>query len=226
MNSGTSERFPMLKSVNAEIDMQRLKSTSAHLYKIASQFLDPKTGQPIGGSAHLPLDVADRLEQWLTSENRKDVERMQQEEMRQIQEQGKGIEDRNAAIARLGEWEKRGLLNTEANADAINNFILTSDELQTAKGKFTPETIDVALAFLGPKGRNVLQWASPKSVTPPQPETPTEVLGTCSDGLAELPLRAVPQRHHSVAQLKNLDKRQREARGKTSDGWHGGGSIV
>jgi hypothetical protein len=180
-------------------------------------------------SKGLPLDIIDRLEGALQKiDDRLTQERQayEAEQKAELEKQAQIIRDRNAAIARLDWYEKeRGLVNNQHNADAINDWIMNAEELKGAKGCFNPQTIDIAISFLGKKGSNVLQWQVPKPATPPPPAAPAGVLGTCSDGLPELPLNTIPARHHSVAQLKNLDQRQRKARGPVKNGWHGGGAV-
>lgn len=219
-----TNQFPMLTAASGKIDMVALKSTNSHLHKVASHYIG-EDGKPIGGSVMLPVDIADRLEQWLVKEDEKNLARMQADEQRRLDEEIKRVNDLNAARARLEEWVKDGgLLNTQENANAIDTFIRTAPELK-GRNKFTPQTVDCAISFLGPKGSNVLQWAAPPTAAPPQPEALVEVLGTCSDGLPELPLSTQPARHHSVAQLRNLSARLAATKTKTRDGWHGSGSL-
>jgi hypothetical protein len=219
-----SNQFPMLTAAGGKIDMQLLKSTNAHLHKIVSHYIG-EDGKPIGGSVMLPVDIADRLEQWLIKEEDRKVERMQADEQRRLDDEIKRVNDLTAARARLEEWVKAGLLNTQENANAIDNFIRTAPELN-GWNKFTPKTVDVAISFLGPKGSNVLTWAAPPetvTITSPEP-----VVSYLDNGEVQLPIGTQPTRAHSVAQLKDLDKRTRESLGLNKDrqGWHGGGSIV
>jgi len=221
-----TNQFPMLTAAGGKIDMKLLQQTNAHLFKIASQYLDPETGKPIGGSVMLPVDIADRLEQWLVKEDEKNVARMQADEQRRLDEEIKCVNDLNAARARLDEWVQAGLLNIKANADAIDQWIRNADELGGAKGRFSVGTVDTAIAYLGKKGSNVLQWAAPPTtvtLTSPEP-----VVAYLSNGEVQLPIGTQPTRSHSVAQLKDLDKRTRESLGLNKDrqGWRGAGSIA
>jgi hypothetical protein len=220
-----TNQFPMLTAAGGKIDMQLLKSTNAHLHKIASNYLN-EDGTAIGGSVMLPVDIADRLEQWLVKQDEKNVARMQADEQRRLDEEIKRVNDLNAARARLEEWVKAGLLNTQENADAIDTFIRTAPELGGAKGRFSVGVVDTAIAFLGPKGSNVLQWAAPPTAAPAQPEAPA--VEYLENGEIKLPLGTTPNRSHSVAQLKDLDRRTRASLGlhKDRQGWRGAGSIV
>jgi hypothetical protein len=188
-------------------------------------------GVPADGtlSGHLPEFLEQRIEarlQAIDDEETAKVEAVERADKEYIARQNKIAKNRNEAVARLEFYErKRGLVNCKANADKIIDWITNAPELQTAKGVFSAATVDLAISFLGPKGKNVLQWSQPKSVVELPPPAPDEKLGVCSDGLQQLPISTIPARHHSVAQLKDLDKRQREARGKSSDGWHGIGSL-
>jgi hypothetical protein len=215
----------MLTAARGKIDMQLLQQTNTHLHKIVSHYIG-EDGKPIGGSVMLPVDIADRLEQWLIKEDEKNVARMQADEQRRIDESAKAVTDLNAARARLEEWAKAGLLNNQHNADAVDQWIHNADELGGAKGRFSVGVVDTAIAFLGPKGSNVLQWAAPPTtVTLASPEPVVEYLPS---GEIKLPLGTQPTRAHSVAQLKDLDKRTRESLGLNKDrqGWHCGGTIL
>jgi hypothetical protein len=217
-----TNQFPMLTAASGKIDMVALKSTNSHLHKIASHYIG-EDGKAIGGSVMLPVDIADRLEQWLIKEDEKNLARMQADEQRRIDESAQLVRDRNAAIERLGEWEKAGLLNIQENANAIDTFIRTSPELKGVN-KFTPQTVDVAISFLGPKGSNVLQWAAPPTtvtLTSPEP-----VVAYLPNGEVQLPIGTQPTRSHSIHQLRDLDKRERAARGPVKTGWHAAGSIL
>ena len=219
-----TNQFPMLTAAGGKIDMKLLQQTNAHLFKIASQYLDPETGKPIGGSVMLPVDIADRLEQWLIKEDEKNVARMQADEQRRIDEDAKRVRDLEAARGRLDEWVQAGLLNNMHNAEKIDQWIRNADELGGAKGRFSVGAVDTAIAFLGPKGSNVLQWAAPPTtvtLTSPEP-----VVAYLPNGEVQLPIGTQPTRAHSIAQLKDLDKRERAARGPVKTGWHAAGSIL
>ena len=47
-----------------------------------------------------------------------------------------------------------------------------------------------------------------------------EVLGTLPDGTQQLPIDTVPNKHHSVAQLRDLSARRKEGRVRPT-GWRG-----
>jgi hypothetical protein len=104
------------------------------------------------------------------------------------------------------------LEDTRANAEHIKNWLETN-----TKGYSSVANIDAAISILGPKGTNLLTWRKP-APTPPAQEA-TETPDTCKDGKPQLPLGTQPQRHHSIEQLRDLDRRERAARGRS--GWHG-----
>jgi hypothetical protein len=121
--------------------------------------------------------------------------------------------------ARLDYWRSQGLLDNEHNANAIVNFIQASDKLKALKGRFTQQTVDLAVDFLGAKGSNVLQW-QPKVAAPPTP--PPQPVRRLPNGEPELPLDAsqFQMRRASVDQLRDLDARRRASKPHGS-GWHG-----
>jgi hypothetical protein len=216
--------YPNLKIAIAKgsIDMGALKNHSEVLHRIVSEVM-PDGKFPPGKS--WPRDVADRLEDFLAKEEDRKVERMQADDQRRLDEEIKRVNDLSAARARLEEWVKdAGLLNTQENAEKIDHWIRNADELGGAKGRFSVGTVDTAIAYLGKKGSNVLQWtAPPTTVTLTSPEPVVEYLPS---GEVQLPIGTQPTRSHSVAQLKDLDKRERAARGPVKTGWHAAGSIL
>jgi len=123
-------------------------------------------------------------------------------------------EDQKEGVARLVEYTKLdgGLEDTRANSDFIRKWLD-----KNVRGYISAANIDVCIQCLGPKGTNVLTWRKP-APTPPAPE-PTETPDTCKDSKAQLPLGTQPQRHQSIEQLRDLDRRERAARGR--GGWHG-----
>ena len=111
------------------------------------------------------------------------------------------------------EWCRTGRLeDSKANSEYIRQWLE-----KNVKGYISVDAINTAIDCLGPRGTNVLTWRKP-SPTPPAPK-PTETPDTCKDGKPQLPLGTQPQRHHSIEQLRDLDRRERAARGR--GGWHG-----
>jgi hypothetical protein len=232
--------YPLLtEAVKTGLDMPALQAYSGRLHRLTRQYVnDDGTFKP----GEIPVDIADQLDFWLGKYNATKQKREQQaanlaghvaaqklegEFKEQVRQLADTQRDKQAAIARLDEYERaRGLIASDKNIAAITDFIQNSDELKGSKGRWSVATVDVAVAFLGPRGTNVLEFVTPKALqssTPSSTPLPPEYL---PNGEERLPLGTVPQRHHSVAQLKDLDARQRATRGYSRDGWHGGGSIV
>jgi hypothetical protein len=219
--------YPLLKQANTTtgIDVEALK-LNARLYNLVAGYLGDNGKLKPG--IELPVDIADRLEDFLAKEEDRKIERMQANDQRRLDEEIKRVNDLNAARARLEEWVKTGgLLNIKSNAEAIDQWIRTSDTLLGAKGKFSPQTVDAAIAFLGKRGSNLLQWAAPKQPAAPVVEAsaPVEFL---PDGSERLAIGTKPQYWHTKEQLRDLDRRTRESLGLNKDrqGWRGAGSIV
>jgi len=119
--------------------------------------------------------------------------------------------DRAAGMARLVEYTKinGGLEDTRANSDHIRQWLE-----KNVKGYISPENIDVCIQCLGPKGTNVLTWATP--APPPPPAPPQEELGTCADGEPQLSLHTTTDsdlRRASKAQVADYIQRKRDADG-------------
>ena len=133
-----------------------------------------------------------------------------------VQKQSKQIEQRNAAIARLQQYEReQGLLNTQVNQEIINKFLVEAPELAEWRRKgsiLSPEIIDAAIKWLRPK----LQW---KQAEPPKPAAPEKV--PLADGTEQLPLGIAPSYKHSKVQLADLASREAQAKSRNRHGWHG-----
>jgi hypothetical protein len=120
--------------------------------------------------------------------------------------------DEAAGLARLLEWAEKGLLeDTKANSEHIRDWLETN-----VQGYISVANIDAAISILGPKGKSVLTSHKPKSTPPPPKTEPAELLG---NGEVRLPLGTTPSSRHSVTQLRDLDARERAAKGR--GGWHG-----
>jgi hypothetical protein len=204
------------------IPMDKLRAKDPDFaQRLVDDFRFGKNGELPPNGQRLEHVVAERLELLLKLLD-EEVTASYEAEQRRKQKEAERLKDQEAAIARLEWFEKeRGLVNCKANADAIFAEIAA-----IAKGYASQNAVDIAISRLGPKGKNVLQWAQPKQVVELPPPAPSEKLGVCSDGQPQLPIHTLPSHKHSIAQLKDLDVRQKAARGPVKDGWHGGGSIV
>jgi hypothetical protein len=100
-------------------------------------------------------------------------------------------------LRRLEQYEKEGIiLGTQGNADQIGNYLASNGLLISAK------TVDAAIQALSDSL-----------------ERPEEVPVFLGDGTRQLPIDTVPNHQFSVAQLADLDKRQRALKGRGD--WHG-----
>jgi hypothetical protein len=92
-------------------------------------------------------------------------------------------------------------------------LIQTSDKLKTLKGRFTSQSVNLAVDFLGAKGLEVLQWRPKVAPTPPPPP---RLVRRLPNGELKLPVNATEgqMRAASVEQLKDLLKRRGEGRSK------------
>ena len=106
------------------------------------------------------------------------------EERRRVEQQAR---DEDAFEARLEEWGRSGLETTQENANAIVDWIKQHPQL---KGYFSAQAVDLAVAWLGPKGSNFLTWTPKTAPAPPpsEPAEPQEILGALPDGSTQLPL--------------------------------------
>jgi hypothetical protein len=94
-------------------------------------------------------------------------------------------------------------------ADTERNSRLLTEHIRGNSGIYCAVTVRAAVEGC----RQNLDWvkvAPPAAAPAPAPE-PTITL---SDGSNQLPLGTIPQRHHTIAQLRDLDARERAARGR------------
>jgi hypothetical protein len=115
------------------------------------------------------------------------------------------IADLTRAEQRLEQYAvEQGLERTHANAQAVADFI----DASPAKGYWSREIIDAAIANRGPRGTNVLTWKPKEAPAPPPPAEPQEVLQDW-----QLPLDADERtmKNASVRALQDLIARRRKA---------------
>ena len=110
--------------------------------------------------------------------------------------------DASAARQRLNEYVQKGLTDSE------DNFVLIKAHVDAAGGYWSLENVDSAIAALGSK----LNWRPKVLVLNPK----LERLGTLPNGEPQLPIDAkeYAMKQASVAQLKDLNRRRREATGQ------------
>jgi hypothetical protein len=169
--------------------------------------------------------LAQRIDHWQVAQEPPQpklepyVDLFKEETAELIEREGKRIRDEREASARVEYWKSQGREDNEHNATAITNFLQTSDKLKSVKGRFTPQTVDLDVDFLGAKGSKVLQWRPKVGAPPPPPPQPVRRLSNCEP---ELPLDAnqFQMRRASVEQLRDLDARRRASKPHSS-GWHG-----
>lgn len=104
-------------------------------------------------------------------------------------------------------YQAAGLADTERNSTLI------SEHIRRNSGVYCAATVKSAVENCRPN----LNWVkvAPPVVAAPAPPP----AATLSDGSKQLPLGTTPARHHSIAQLRDLDGRERAAHGR--GGWHG-----
>jgi hypothetical protein len=227
------------------IDVKELESTYPSLYRTVKPYLGANGEVDM---TKLPRDIAERLDGWRVLNDTDPNRRMpaaqrtpeqqppappappqtivsQQppvpeykdtfnEEMAALaRKEGQRIRDGKEASARIEQWKSQGLQDTATNAQILTDWLD-----KNVKGYVSAGGIDAAVAKEGARGTNRLTWRKPTPA--PRPPKPVEVLEPLPNGEQQLPLNSVPARHHSVAQLRDLDARQRAARGH-SGGWYG-----
>jgi hypothetical protein len=112
----------------------------------------------------------------------------------------KAVED--SGHAQLALYQKAGLVDNRRNADLI------SDHISKNSGVFCAATVHAAVE--GCKAN--LNWEPVAPPAAPQPAAqPVELLPNREH---RLPLGTTPARHHSIAQLRDLDARQRASRSR------------
>lgn len=121
--------------------------------------------------------------------------------------------DKAEGLARLQQYaNERGLVETPENLALVQKWL---DE--KVKGYWSGRGVDAAVANL----RGTLQW---KPKTPPPataPAQPMERVELLPSGEPRLPLGTTPSNRHTIAQLRDLDQRERAARGRDRQGWVG-----
>lgn len=114
----------------------------------------------------------------------------------------------NEAAARYFQYwvGQRGLLDTQRTRNAIFDEM---EKRQKRDGAIpSAPLLDIVIEFLNTQG--VFEWKSAEPVPVPAEPPPPNVL--LADGSRQLPLGTTPSTRHSLAQLKDLDRREREAR--------------
>jgi hypothetical protein len=115
--------------------------------------------------------------------------------MDDVDRQGKVIADKNAAIARLDEYEKiQGLVPSDQNTQLITQYIE-----QHLRGYWSVATVDEAVRYYTRHGRLQFQ----KNAPPATPAAPAETLVKLSDGSLQLPLDKPVPRNATVTQAKD-----------------------
>jgi hypothetical protein len=104
----------------------------------------------------------------------------------------------------LRKMEAQGLLRTDSNMAAIAEWH------NERKRDITTASVVECLSDISTK----LQWRSTRPAPPPRPKPEPQKLGTCSDGLPQIPLN-VPEymlKRLSIAQLKDWSARKRKGK--------------
>src|SRR5258708_32093244 len=145
---------------------------------LAAQVLEPDVAAPeVKPAASTPAVVWHKEPESI----REALDVSKNEERRRLEQQAR---DEDAFEARLREYERAGLEPTSENADKIMAFIKDHPQL---KGYYSVQAADVAVAWLGPKGSNVLTSKPKEAPAPPPPPDPLEVLQPLPNPHSPLP---------------------------------------
>jgi hypothetical protein len=119
--------------------------------------------------------------------------------------------DEAKGLERLNQNAASGLTDCQQNADQIAAY------LEQHKLTVTVASVDQAVAAL----KSSLHWNGREKSQPQQPPPPPqpEVPDLLPNGEPRLPLGTIPSSRHSITQLRDLDARERAAKGR--GGWHG-----
>jgi hypothetical protein len=184
----------LVNAAVAEHEQQRIRATAAPPQSVAPA---PRVVQPVAVAVQ-PAVVTHEEPECI----REALDVSKNEERRRVEQQAR---DEDAFEVRLREYERAGLEPTSENAGKIVAFIKDHPQL---KGYYSAQAADVAVAWLGPKGSNVLTWKAKTAPAPPPAPEPTEVLQDW-----QLPLDADERKmkNASVPALQDLLKRRRAA---------------
>lgn len=184
-------------SGTAEIDISALRIAPSTRMRLAEWSILPQ--QPIIRSAE-PSPAQPLAVQPKPVEPQIDMAEVEREEQADIQRAA----DKAAGKNRLNDYAASGLEDTQANAAAIKQWL---DE--NVKGYLSEQAIDLAVQWLGPRGKDVLTW-KPKTVASPLPAH-----AASSEALQDwqLPINADERtmKKASVRALKDLLARRRAA---------------
>jgi hypothetical protein len=122
---------------------------------------------------------------------------------RNAEEEAKRQALEDSGHAQINAYRKVGLQDTPRNAEIIRTAIENR-----GRGIFCSTSVRNAVEA----ERSNLEWGKPVSAAPvAPPPQPVELLPS---GEPRLPLGTIPARHHSIAQLRDLDARQRASRSR------------
>lgn len=113
------------------------------------------------------------------------------------------MSDEQQGLARLEQFSEQGLARIPENAEKVDGWILTN-----RNGRWSQKNVDDAVLAL----RNELVWGTDGVQAAPAP--PSETLLALPDGTRQLPLNHKPDKHASLAQLKDWLARTRGVSGK------------
>ena len=195
----------------------KLAVLSPSLWKEINSWV-PLKGQRIVTTNKLPQDLQERLAEALPLLS-KMAEPGSMEENEAFNKAQLDIAVREAnERARLKALQDSGdeqlrLYRAAGLADTERNSRLITEHIRKNSGVYCAATVKAAVEGC----RSNLNWVkvAPPVVAAPAPPP----AATLSDGSKQLPLGTTPARHHSIAQLRDLDARERAARGRGS--WHG-----
>lgn len=168
----------------------------------------------------IPIAFGEAVKRW----QEKNPEELWQEQVKQAEKDARKAQaekDQAAALKQYAFWIQNGMENTAANHEAIAKWIDDkAPYVLDGKGYLCAENIDAAIRALGPGGAETLAWkkapVEPVAPTPPvEPPSPPVLLDDpeAPGGKSEqLPLGTQPRHRHTKVQLKDLARRDQEAK--------------
>jgi hypothetical protein len=195
------------------LDLNQLKKTDPTLHADLAPYMKED-----GTFKLMPPALVERLQMWVALHPDYETKRKAyntkinadiEAQLPRLKEEA----DKRAALARLNQYaDEQGLLPGENNIREIKNFIASSVSLpEQLRGKWTIQTVDLAIGYLSREGKLEFK-KQPVAVAPAASVVQSEVI--LSDGSAQLPLGTIPNGRHSVVQLRDLDQRERAAKGR------------
>jgi hypothetical protein len=160
------------------------------------------------GTARISQSLAQKLDDWLVAQEPPYRDTFHEETEKIRVNENKRIREEREAQARLQQYvDEQGLLDNEYNANSIAKFIQTSNKMTAFKGRFTPQSVDLAIEWL--RASKILQWRSEVVAPPPAAKPTVERLPNGEERLPSDTTNAILHRS-SKAQVKDWIERKRQ----------------